>query len=186
MPYFAYDSMIWVIKNISLHICAYYFTYFAYCKMQNMKSELLFFMFFLHIIANILVCNPICKICKIICKRHFRAGWQYAESSFIMIVYHPYSAYWYIWNPIRLVYGGTYRYVQVHIGTYKYIPICTLLQYIPVRTLGNLGHNGTYRYVLVRSVVPQITQSTYEHVLLLRSMVVHGGLWQYMQNSITV
>jgi hypothetical protein len=38
-------------------------------------------------------------------------------------------------------------------------------KYVPVRTWGNFAHDGTYRYVLVCTVMRKITPSTYRYVL---------------------
>ena len=48
-----------------------------------------------------------------------------------------------------------------------------------------LAKFGIYRYIPVCTEMRQMTKSTYQYVLL-RSMAVYGGTWQYMRNSITV
>ena len=76
-----------------------------------------------------------------------------------------------IWNPIHLVYGGTYRYVPVRTGTYA-------KQYIAVRTFGKFLHDGTYQYILVRTgteLFTKVRTSTYFCV----SIAVHGSTWRY-------
>ena len=75
--------------------------------------------------------------------------------------------------------------VLVRTGTYRYVPPCALLWYKAVRTGCDLALDGTYRYVPVRTGMRPITESTYQYVLFWH-MTVHGGTWQYMQNSITV
>jgi hypothetical protein len=90
-----------------------------------------------------------------------------------------------IWNPVHLVYGGTYRYVPVRTGTYRYVLLYSMYQYVLLVIFRITVHTSTYWYVLV-----QKNHQKYVRVrtsrCLSRFMAVHGGTWQYMQNSITV
>ena len=42
-------------------------------------------------------------------------------------------------------------FMSVRTGTYRYVPTCTMLSYVPVRTTWKMSHDGTGRYILVRT-----------------------------------
>ncbi len=54
----------------------------------------------------------------------------------------------FIWNP------GHYTWcMSVRTGTYRHVPTCTtsMLSYVPVRTTWKMSHDGTGRYIPVRT-----------------------------------
>ena len=42
-------------------------------------------------------------------------------------------------------------FMSVRTGTYRYVPTCTMLSYVPVRTTWKMSHDGTGRYIPVRT-----------------------------------
>ena len=70
-------------------------------------------------------------------------------------------------------------FMAVHTGTYRYVPVCTLPMYVPVRTFCEFSHDGTYRYIPVQTKYQKyvrVRTSTY----FALSITVHGSIWQYM------
>jgi hypothetical protein len=62
-----------------------------------------------------------------------------------------------IWNPIHLVYGGTYRYLQVRTALYYTL-------YVLVHTFGNFSLDGTYITVRCTYQYRKNSNSTYDSV----------------------
>ncbi len=55
-------------------------------------------------------------------------------------------------------------YMSVRTGTYRHVPTCTMLSYVPVRTIWKMSHDGTGRYIPVRTSTgkcPKVRTRTY-------------------------
>ena len=69
--------------------------------------------------------------------------------------------------------------MSVRTGTHRYVPTCTMIEYVPVRTTWKMSHDGTYQYIQVRTSTgknPKVRTRTY----LTAYKAVQGSTGRYM------